>query len=167
MIEIKTQINDDDEDRGIAGAFGVDAETAAEHEAAVCRDDVISDEGKYAKQGEWDIYAGIGMFYVCDAEDALAEAVIAIVAEMGCVFSLEDLDDAPSIDDTSSEWYREFADDAGTVLATLAVGYDIESGLYRMAVVNEEKHAMFSVTGLNGPADAVWLLSDLFRFSQV
>ena len=121
MIEIKTQINDDDEDRGIAGAFGVDAETAAEYEAAVCRDDVISDEGKYAKQGEWDIYAGIGMFYAQDAEETLVEAVISIVAEMGCVFSLEDLDDAPSIDDTSSEWYREFADDAGTVLATLGL----------------------------------------------
>lgn len=166
MIEINTNINDDDEERGIAGAFGVDPLTAAAHEAPVGHDDVFAEEGQRGNIEGMKVYAGAGLFYAEGVEDALIEAVISIVAEMGCVWSLDDLDPDPVATAAGCEWYREFSDDKGDVLATLAVGYDTEYGLYRLAVVNEEAKRVFSVTGLNGPGDAVWLLSDVFRFSQ-
>ena len=165
MSEINFNINDDDEEYGIATTMGVDAKKALKHASAPGKEDVFAIEGRQGEAGGYDVYAGAGTFYVGkDGEHALVEAVIVIASELGTTFELNEISD-PVGNDREVEWYREFEVD-GNVLVTLTVGYDDAPQKYRMAITNEDAKKVFAATGINTPADVMWIVSDIFRYSQ-
>ena len=157
-------INDDDEEYGIAASMGVPTNLARTHMSAPVKEDIFTDEGKHGENSGYNIYAGVGRFFVED-EQPLVEAIIGIVAEMGMVFELADLDPDPVVDGREAIWYREFPAD-GEVICTVSVAYDQGIEKYRLAITNDETRTIYAVSGINTPADVVWLMADVFRYSQ-